>query len=415
MKMRLLLAALLTLAAYTADAACPKLDKRLQDKTLRIDYIFTGTATSTEVAVDELCVIDGWHGRRVNMKELPVAGNGRITMCDAASGDTLYRSSFSTLFQEWQSTEEATLVRKSFENTFLLPMPKRRAEVTIELSNAHRDNVCTLTHSVDPNDILIHPKGGSPCDYEYILKSGDNSRCIDVAIVAEGYTAAERETFMNDARSAVEALLAHEPFSSLRDRFNFIAVPLVSEDSGVSIPKKGEWKKTALSSHFDTFYSDRYLTTLRLRGLNDALAGIPYEHIIILANTDNYGGGGIYNSYTLTTAHHPLFKPVVVHEFGHSFGALADEYYYDDQYSNYYFPDVEPWEQNITTMHDFGSKWKDMLDNGTAGLHEGGGYMSKGVWRGFHDCRMHTNGAEGFCAVCQRALEEMIRFYTESK
>lgn len=213
---------------------------------------------------------------------------------------------------------------------------------------------------------------------------------------------------------AVESILAHEPFGSMKDCFNFIAVALPSEDSGVSVPQKGEWKSSPLSSHFNTFYMDRYLTTLHLKDMHDALAGIPYEHIIVLANTDYYGGGGIYNSYTLTTAHHQMFRPVVVHEFGHSFGALADEYYYDDMYSEWYFPDVEPWEKNLTTKVDFESKWKDMLLTGVPGvdLLEGGGYSSKGVWRPAEDCRMHTNSCGAFCPVCQRAILDMIRFYT---
>ena len=191
------------------------------------------------------------------------------------------------------------------------------------------------------------------------------------------------------------------------------AVASPSQDSGVSVPREGLWKKTAVDSHFDTFYSDRYLTTLHLFKMHDALAGIPYEHIIILANTDTYGGGGIYNSYTLTTAHHKLFGPVVVHEFGHSFGGLTDEYAYDDQYVEYYYPDIEPWEQNITTKANFESKWKDLYDQGVVGLVEGGGYQTKGVWRPCEDCRMRTNTAEAFCPVCQRAIERIIRFYTE--
>lgn len=148
------------------------------------------------------------------------------------------------------------------------------------------------------------------------------------------------------------------------------------------------------------------------------LCGIPYEHIIILANTDTYGGGGIFNSYTLTTAHHSAFRPVVVHEFGHSFAGLADEYYYDDQFSEYYFQDCEPWEQNITTLADFSSKWEDMLpadgsSDAIVGVYEGAGYQSKGVYRACPDCRMKTNSAEGFCPVCCRAISRLIEFYTE--
>ena len=157
------------------------------------------------------------------------------------------------------------------------------------------------------------------------------------------------------------------------------------------------------------------------------LAGIPYEHIIILANTDEYGGGGIYNAFTLTTAHHKDFKPVVVHEFGHSFGGLADEYFYvEDLFSDTYPADKEPWEQNITTLTHFGSKWKDMITAGTpiptdpkqskkfpVGVYEGAGYSAKGIYRPSVDCRMKSNPAGAFCPVCQRALERLINFYTE--
>ena len=155
------------------------------------------------------------------------------------------------------------------------------------------------------------------------------------------------------------------------------------------------------------------------------MAGIHYEHIIILANTDVYGGGGIYNSYTLTTAHHPMFKPVVVHEFGHSFAGLADEYFYEnDTMTDTYPLDVEPWEQNISTRVNFSSKWEDLLPAGTPiptpankwekfpiGVYEGGGYSAKGIYRPAHNCRMKTNEYKEFCPVCQRAIRRIIEFY----
>ena len=384
-----------------------------QDKTLRVDYIFSGTDKSVEISLDEMSCFDGWAGRRVNLDEVPVRGNGQISLTDVASGEVLYRQSFSTLFQEWQTTEEATRVRKSFENVFLLPMPDAQAKVRVELYDFWGNVSASLTHIVDPGDVLIRKMAPQVSRHQYLLKSGSPEDKIDVVIVAEGYTAEESEMFYNDARIAMDAILAHEPFGQYKDRFNFVAVALESNDSGVSVPGDGEWKDTALKAHFNTFYMDRYLTTLRLKNMHDKLCGIPYEHIVILANTDTYGGGGIYNSYTLTTAHHPAFKPVVVHEFGHSFAGLADEYYYDDQYVEYYYPDCEPWEQNITTLFDFESKWKDMLDAGEAQLLEGAGYQSKGVYRGSEDCRMHTNKAEAFCPVCQRAIGRIIEFYTE--
>ena len=384
----------------------------LPERTLRIDYTFSGSAGGASIAVDELRSLDGWAGRTCRMQEVPLKGNGQICMRSASDGTILYRNSFSTLFQEWLNTEEATRVCKSFQGVYLLPMPQEPVWVTIELYDSHGRPLASLTHPVDPSDILIRPASGTP-DTRDLLISGPASRCIDVAIVAEGYTAQEMETFYEDARSALESILSHEPFGSMKDRFNFRAIGLVSEKSGVSVPRKGLWLDTPLHSHFDTFYSDRYLTTLHVKDLHDALAGVPYEHIIILANTDTYGGGGIFNSYTLTTAHHPFFKPVVVHEFGHSFAGLADEYYYDDQYSDTYVSDYEPWEQNITTKADFSSKWEDMLGKDGVGLYEGGGYRSKGVWRGARDCRMKTNTCKSFCPVCQRAIERIIRFYTD--
>lgn len=403
-------AALVLLQTASAWAASP-----FTGRTLRVDYIFAGTDKTTEISVDELRSLDGWAGRNVNMTEVPLMGNGQIAMRDAATGEVLYRNAFSTLFQEWQATEEATRVRKSFENVFLLPMPSIPVEVTVELYDFKGNVAGSLTHPVNPDDILIRPAHDEVPPHRYILLNGSSETHIDVAIVAEGYAAGDMPRFWEDAQATVDALRSHEPFASMIDRFNFVAVGAPSRESGVSIPKKGLWKDTAVSSHFDTFYMDRYLTTLKIKDLHDILAGIPYEHIIILANTDNYGGGGIYNSYTLTTAHHESFKPVVVHEFGHSFAGLADEYFYDDQFVEYYYPDTEPWEQNITTRKDFPSKWEDMLNKEGVGLFEGGGYQSKGVWRPADDCRMRTNTAPSFCPVCIRAIERMIRFYTEEQ
>lgn len=385
---------------------------RLQDKTLRLDYIFYGTDKTSGIALDRMISLDGWYGRRVNLKSIPVAGNGRLMMTDAATGDTLYRNSFSTLFQEWQTSEEATRVERAFENVFLVPMPSKPARICVELSDFRGNIVARHSFVANPSDILISPLNAKT-PYRTILRSGDPKDCIDVAILAEGYREDEAEDFYKHADTAVKALLMHAPFGELRDKFNFYAVAAPSQDSGVSIPGKGEWKHTAVHSHFNTFYSDRYLTTLHLKDVHNLLAGMPYEHIIILANTDNYGGGGIYNSYTLTTARHSSFEPVVVHEFGHSFAALADEYYYDDQYVQYYVPGIEPWEQNISTLADFSSKWEDMMGQEGVGLYEGAGYRSKGVWRSAEDCRMKTNNSTGFCKVCRRAIERIIMFNTE--
>ncbi len=397
--------------------ADPFSEGHLLEQTLRVDYIFSGTDNSCDIAVAGLHKMEGWFGRRVNMKTLALRGNTRITMTDKACGDTLYCFSFNTLFQEWQATEEATRLRRSFENTVLLPMPSAPAEICVQLFDFHNNVVASLIHPVDPSDILIRPlaRQGSEVQCRVLHHSGDPREKIDVVILAEGYVAGEMEKFYEDARIAVDNLFAHKAFAAMKDRFNIVAMGAPSEDSGVSVPREGVWKRTAVDSNFDTFYMDRYLTTTHIFQMHDALAEVSYEHIIILANTDTYGGGGIYNAYTLTAAHHAMYGPVVVHEFGHSFAGLADEYAYDDQYVEYYYPDIEPWEKNITTRVDFASKWQDMMGRDGVGLVEGAGYQTKGVWRACDDCRMRTNAAPDFCPVCTRAIEDIIRYNTEEQ
>lgn len=423
--MKKLLLILLTVG-FSISVAAQNFDNYFENKTLRLDYIFNGNVQNQVISLDGLSALPSWAGRKTKLAELPLEGNGQIIVRDSTSQQIIYKTSFSTLFQEWLQTDEAKSVTKGFENTFLVPFPKRTVEIEVVLFGYDREVNATMKHLVDPTDILIQQKGvNHVTPYKYIYQGGSPEKCIDVAILAEGYTEQEMETFYHDAELAVESMFNHEPFKSMQERFNFVAVHTPSLDSGVSIPRLNDWKRTAFLSHFSTFYSDRYLTTTRMKSIHDALAGIPYEHIIILANTEEYGGGGIYNSLTLTAAHHPDFMPVVVHEFGHSFGGLADEYFYDnDVMTDTYPTHVEPWEQNVTTLVDFDSKWKKLLpadtpvptdptDNREIGVYEGGAYSSRGIYRGAFNCRMRTNHYPTFCKVCQNALSELIDFYTK--
>ena len=403
------------LLAFAMNAAAQDFNTYFADKTLRIDYNFSGNAKEQHIAVDELKLSPRWYGKRKRLAELPMEGNGQITVKDHKSGTTIYRNSFSTLFQEWLSYPEAETTSKAFENVFLVPMPKDTVDITIDLRNNRREVVVSLTHQVVPSDILIRHIGErNVTPYETLLQAKDTTKCIPIAFLAEGYQQHEMPTFINDAKIAIEALFAHEPFKSMKERFNIVAVKAPSIDSGTSEPGNGIWKQTALSSHFDTFYSDRYLTTLNLKDLHNLLAGTPYEHIIVLVNTDKYGGGGILNSYNLSMTHHPKYRPVVVHEFGHSFAGLADEYAYETEDIPMYPHDIEPWEKNITTKVDFHGKWEDMIGKDSkAGLYEGAGYSLKGVYRAYPDCRMRTNENPEFCDVCKRILQNIIDFYTK--
>ena len=405
----------IVLALTSLTAGAQAFDDYFTDQTLRLDYTFSGNAARQDIYVDKLNVSPRWYGKRKRLAELPVEGNGQITVRDHRTGLAIYRNSFSTLFQEWLSYDEAKTEKKSFENVFLVPMPKDTVDITIDLRNNRRKIMATLTHTVVPTDILIHHIGErNRTPYLTLQQAADTTRCIHIAYVAEGYQEQEMQTFVDDAKTAMEALFAHEPFKSMRNRFNIVAVMSPSKDSGTSEPGKGEWRQTALGSHFNTFYSDRYLTTLNLKALHDWLAGIPYEHIIVLVNTEKYGGGGILNFYNLSMAHHRMFKPVVVHEFGHSFAGLADEYAYEQEAIPMYPADVEPWEPNITTQVNFGAKWKDMVGKiDGVGLFEGAGYSLKGVYRPENDCRMRTNENPTFCHVCEKAIRDIVDFYTK--
>ncbi|MBQ3382341.1 MAG: peptidase M64 [Bacteroidales bacterium] len=404
------------------------------DYTLRLDYIFSGDATHTEISLAKMGRLEGWWGRTVNLDNLLLRGNGQIILRDSATSKVLYCTSFSTLFSEWQCTPEALHTRKAFENVYLVPMPQATAYVTVNILDKRDSITASMTHIVHPDDILIRPVA-SPYTLDkcrYVHKGGDSKDAIDIAIVGEGYTKEEMDIFYRDAKETADQILSYEPFKGKADKLNLIAVPVESKESGVSIPLKGEWKQTAFSSHFSTFYSDRYLTTLHLFDLHDALASVPYEHIIILANTDNYGGGGILNSYVLTAAHNRWAMPVVVHEFGHSFAGLADEYFYDDG-TDQYDLHTEPWEPNITTLVNFDSKWKNLVEKSgivtkadqrlpayrtlvesdyKVGIYEGGGYLSEGIYRPFPTCRMRDNTYPLFCPVCQRAISRMIDYQT---
>lgn len=426
---------ILLLLTISLNAVAQDFKQYFDDATLRIDYIFSGNAKHQAIAVDELYRLPHWFGKHERLSELPIEGNGQITVRDHRTQKVIYRNSFSTLFQEWLTYDEAKKPSsKSFENVFLVPYPKDSADVTVELRNNRREVTVSMTHLVAPQDILIRHMGErNVTPYETLQQAADPSRCIHIAYIAEGYTEAEMPVFIKDCRIAMEALFAHEPFKSMRQRFNIIAVKAPSAESGTSEPSKRIWKNTALHSHFDTFYSDRYLTTLHLKDLHNWLAGTPYEHIIVLVNTEKYGGGGILNSYNLSMAHNDYFKPVVVHEFGHSFAGLGDEYAYEKETINMYPTDVEPWEPNLTTLVDFHGKWENLINKKTPiptpqpadldkpnarrdkwkiGAYEPAGYAQHGVYRGFPDCRMRTNVHPEFCPVCTQALTRLIQFYT---
>lgn len=426
-----------------------KFEDDFQDSTLRLDYVLAGNAKQQNIYYSNASKQARWAGRKARLTEIPLHGNGQIMLSDHETGRLLYVHTFSTLFQEWQAEKEATRVDRAFQTSFNVPMPKRPIDVKVTLTDFHAQVKGELQHTIDPADILIRRVDEPQETFRYIWTgqtlpdgSPDVTSCIDLAIIAEGYTHEQMEKFYTDCRRVVDALFAHEPFTSMKSRFNVVAVATESPKSGPSIPHFGVWRQTPAGAHYDTFYSNRYLMTSEMHRIYDLLSGIPFEHIIVLVNSSTYGGGGIYNQLTVTTSDHPTFRPVLVHEFGHAYGGLGDEYFYDDGYETMYPADTEPWEPNLTTLVDFDSKWADMVPKGTpiptppaktpekkrgkkltereqmnaltqrVGVFEGGGYQSKGVYRPAQECRMKINEVENFCPVCSRALVRITDFYT---
>ena len=470
------------LSAITIGSHAQDFDRYFEDKTLRLDYILAGDAKEQHIFLEEMMQQDKWAGRRNRLSEKFLNGNGQIVVRNQKTKDIIYIWTFSTLFQEWLQYDEAKKVKKAFEASYNVPFPKAPVDITITLTDNHGKVTTELTHSVDPKDILIRRIGDNGIPFHYVWKGNNTStpketedvlnktndsskpikrnyvyteynpmegvnieNCVDLAIVAEGYTEAQMGKFYNDCQRAVDALFAREPFKSLKNRFNVVAVAAPSQDAGPSVPHTGVWKRGTSGAHYDTFYSDRYLMSQNMHQIYDLLSGVPFEHIMVLVNSDTYGGGGIYNQVTFSTSDHPTFKEVFVHEFGHSYAGLADEYAYDDMDEQWYPADTEPWEPNITTLKDFNSKWADMMPKKTpiptpldpkvpnfrsmdkndakemaklnaatqvVGVFEGAGYQSKGCYRPAQECRMKINEVEDFCPVCSRAIRRITDFYT---
>lgn len=438
-------------------AMAQSFDEYFEDNTLRLDYIFAGNAKVQSIYLEDLKKQDRWAGRKNRLAEKFLNGNGQVTVRDHATQKVIYVTTFSSLFQEWIQDKEAKSVNRAFETSYNVPFPKASIDVTVTLTDYHHKVVASMTHTVDPKDILIRHIGMNGIPFRYIWKGNpdvqgaankgeaDITGCVDLAILAEGYTEAQMDKFYADCERSVEALFEREPFKSLKNKFNVVAVAAPSLESGPSVPHSNVWNVTAASTNYDTFYSQRYLTTKNMHKVYDLLSGVPFEHIMVLVNSDIYGGGGIYNQVTVATSDHPTFKQVFVHEFGHSYGGLGDEYAYDDMDEIWYPSDVEPWEPNLTTLKDFSKKWADLMPKNqpiptpldptvpdkkdvdlnnakqmaklnactqVVGVFEGAGYQSKGCYRPAQECRMKINEVQDFCPVCARAIRRITDFYT---
>ncbi len=396
------------------------------DNVMRIDLIHAGTSETEYYFVEEFFQEMTWAGAKTKLIDNTGYGDNFFEVYDSTSQQLIYSRAYNNLFYEWQGTVEAKKTNRSFEETIRLPFPLKT--VNIKLYKRQKNRELKLLHS-----FFINPKSyriikGQKYHFKTEKTHGvlPPNKAIDIVLIAEGYTKEEQLIFRKDAVELSNFLLNTKPFNSVKDQFNIWLVFSESIDSGTDIPGQGVWKNTLLNSHFYTFNSERYLTSQSIKKIHDVAALVPYDQIYILVNSEKYGGGGILNYYNLTSAHNTLSPWVFIHEFGHGFAGLADEYFDGSTaFNDMYDLKTEPWRPNISTMINPESKWKNKVDKTTpiptsatneyknkVGFYEGGGYVAKGIYRPFQSCEMKAL-KEGFCPVCSDAILKMVKFNTD--
>ena len=358
---------LLLAAGLPARAA--RFEDHFADRTMRIDYYHAGNAAEETATLDRVYDQGLWAGSRTHLIDPFDVGRYRITLTDAATGVRLFARGFDSYFGEYKtSTPAVDGVRRTFHESALVPYPLKKVRFTLEAKD--RKNVAHAVFSceIDPADPAIVRETPAPGVKVFeAVKSGDPHAKVDVAFVAEGYTAAEEAKFRADLDRFVRILFKAEPYSSRRDAFNIAGVFKPSAESGTDEPSHGRYRATAVGTSFDSLGSDRYLLTEDNKALRDIAAAVPYDTLFIMVNTSRYGGGGIYNFFCTFTTDNQWHEYLFLHEFGHSFSGLADEYYTSDVAYNEFYPrGVEPAEANITALLDPAAlKWKDLVAPGT--------------------------------------------------
>lgn len=405
-------------------------DDYFYPKTLRIDFELGGNATTTTVYFKEMKEEPGWGGPQKNYIDPFDYGNFRYRVFDAETNRLIYLKGFGSLYEEWKATEEAKTLNRTFYQVATMPFPKKKIRFELDQREYSTGKFINLfSREINPSDYFIRKETTQTCKFTKIIGNGDPSKCLDIAVLAEGYTISDMKKFKKDVANVFGYILNHQPYVRYKDKINVYAVESVSQQSGSDVPGEHIYVNTVANTSWYTFDVDRYLTTTDMKTLSDYAANVPYDQIFVLINSPRYGGGGFYNYYTASTVDHRLSFKVCLHEFGHGFGGLGDEYY-DSQVatSDFYNLRVEPWEPNITSNIEFERKWSNMIESGIplptpreseykgkVGLFEGGGYVGKGIYSPVMDCMMKSNNPEEYCPVCQRAVEARLRYYFDEK
>ncbi len=413
--------------AFTSLFPQTKFGDFFSDKSLRIDYFHTGNFENEYYSIDELIEEPFWGGSKVYLVDKFNYGKYKAVVYDSVSNEIIYSRTYSTLFGEWQTTQEAKTTYRTFNETVVVPYPRNKVRVEFFSRNRNNQFIKKFEYAIDPKDYFIKKERTQEFNSFQIFNSGESSNKVDIVLIPDGYTQGELDKFKGDCKKFVDYFFKYSPYNENKGKFNFWGIEAVSDESGTDFPTKGIWTKTKFNTNFATFGTERYLMTTDNKAVRNAASNVPYDQIYILVNTKEYGGGSIYNYFSVCMSDNRYEEQVFVHEFGHGFASLADEYVTDDvSYQNFYNLEVEPVDPNLTTLVDFDSKWKNLVDDGIpiptpetkdyknkVGAFEGGGYVQKGIYRPMYNCIMRALNAEIFCPVCKKAIQDMIEFYSE--
>lgn len=406
----------------------PEFGRYFTAGTLRIDIVHAGTSQNEEVSVRRLSREPVWSGSPRGLVSMWDRGRYRMDVYHRKSGRLVYRHGFSTLFGEWQSTPGAILGRRAFEETLELPMPRDSVEVVLYSRSRTGNMERIFSVDIEPNSHLIGPTAPPPAAVvKEIEIHGEPAAKVDVLVLGDGYAAGEQAKFDGDCERFLENFFGAQPFRAMRDRFNVRTVFVPANDSGVDEPRKGAFADTPFDMTFSMFDLPRYCMTEAVWAVHDAASLAPHDAILLMANSSRYGGGAVYNYYTVFVSDNEYDDYLTVHEFGHGFAGLADEYYTSAvAYNDFYPAGVEPTEPNITALLDSSRvKWARFVESGTplptpigdrrfegrVGAFEGAGYAARGLYRPAQDCKMFSKGNKRLCPVCVAAVTEMIEFY----
>ncbi|UCC72821.1 MAG: IgA Peptidase M64 [Gemmatimonadota bacterium] len=468
---------LVVLAAVVAFASAPGGDpefgRYFEDKTMRVDYFHTGDATHEVLSLERVVADGPWAGSRTRLIDDTNFGRYFYEVYDLESGEILYSRGFATIYGEWETTGEARTMHRTFHESVRIPWPKQPVKVVIK----KRDDLTSFhpigEFEIDPASRAVNPADMSPIGEVWTLfENGPPSEKVDIVLLGEGYTKAELEKFHTDARRLVDELFSWEPFKSRESDFNVRAIDVPTAQSGVTRAHSGKFRRNPVGTQYGIFDSERYMLSYDSRSLRDVLSAAPYDFLAILVNEKQYGGGGIYNFQMAAAVDSDFSDYIFVHEFGHHFAGLADEYYTSDvAYETGEVEQPEPWEANVTALRDPAElKWRDLVEPGTpvptpweketyeehareirarrarliesqapeaefdalfqeqreietgmlssqeysgvVGAFEGAMYEPQGLYRSSIDCIMFTRNEVGFCRVCRRAIERVIDLYT---